>query len=47
MFSAVRKHMSYANVVAIVTLVFAMTGGAFAASNGGGGSSSGAKGGRS
>jgi hypothetical protein len=37
MFSAIRKHLSPATVVAFVALVFAMTGGAFAASSSGGG----------
>ncbi len=37
MFSAIRKHLSPATVVAFMALVFAMTGGAFAASSGGGG----------
>jgi hypothetical protein len=38
MFSAIRKRISPTTVVAFMALVFAMTGGAFAASNGGGGS---------
>lgn len=37
MFSAIRKHLSPATVVAFMALVFAMTGGAFAASSGSGG----------
>ncbi len=41
MFSAIRKHISPTTVVAFMALVFAMTGGAFAASSNGGGSSSG------
>jgi hypothetical protein len=41
MFSAIRKHLSYANVAATLALVFALTGGAFAAtSHGSGGSPS-------
>jgi Collagen triple helix repeat (20 copies) len=44
MFSALRKHISPTTVVAFLALVFAMTGGAFAASSGsGGGSSPGAR----
>ncbi len=39
MFSAIRKHVSPTTVVAFMALVFAMTGGAFAASGGGGGAS--------
>ena len=35
MFSAIRKHLSYANVAATLALVFALTGGAFAATGGG------------
>jgi hypothetical protein len=38
MFSAIRKRISPTTVVAFMALVFAMTGGAFAASGGGGGS---------
>jgi Collagen triple helix repeat (20 copies) len=38
MFLAIRKRISPATVVAFMALVFAMTGGAFAASSGGGGS---------
>lgn len=37
MFQSIRKHLSPTTVVAFVALVFAMTGGAFAASGGGGG----------
>ena len=33
MFSSVRRHLSYANVVATMALVFAMSGGALAASH--------------
>jgi Collagen triple helix repeat (20 copies) len=40
MFSAIRKHLNSATVVAFVALIFAMTGGAFAASGHGGGSGS-------
>lgn len=36
MFSAIRKHLNPATVVAFMALVFAMTGGAFAATGGGG-----------
>ena len=44
MFQTIRKHLSYANVAATMALVFALTGGAFAAtSQSGGGGSSGAK----
>jgi Collagen triple helix repeat (20 copies) len=44
MFSALRKHVSPTTVLAFIALVFAMTGGAFAASSQGGGpSSSGSK----
>ena len=39
-FQAIRKHLSYANVAATMALVFAITGGAFAASGSGGGSGS-------
>ncbi len=35
MFSAIRKHLSYANLAATLALVFALTGGAFAATGGG------------
>jgi hypothetical protein len=31
MFSRIRRHVSYANVIAVIALVFAMTGGAYAA----------------
>ena len=41
MFQAIRKHISPATVVAFMALVFAMTGGAFAASSGSGGSGGG------
>ncbi len=37
MFQALRKHLSPATFIAFIALVFAMTGGAFAASGGGGG----------
>ncbi len=37
MFSAIRKHLNPATALAFVALIFAMTGGAFAASSGGGG----------
>ena len=37
MFQAIRRHISPATVVAFMALIFAMTGGAFAASSGGGG----------
>jgi hypothetical protein len=40
MFQSIRKHLSYANVAATMALVFALTGGAFAASSRGGGGSS-------
>jgi hypothetical protein len=43
MFQRVRKHISPATVVAFMALIFAMTGGAFAASSGSGGGSSPAK----
>jgi Collagen triple helix repeat (20 copies) len=43
MFSAIRKHISPTTVVAFMALVFAMTGGAFAASNGSGSGGRGAK----
>jgi hypothetical protein len=39
MFSGVRKHLNAGTVVAVVALVFAMTGGAFAVTSKGGGSS--------
>jgi hypothetical protein len=35
MFQAIRKHLNPATVIAFMALVFALTGGAFAASNGG------------
>ena len=38
MFSAIRKHLIPRTFMAFVALVFAMTGGAFAASSNGGGS---------
>ncbi len=43
MFHAIRKHLNPTTVVAFTALVFAMTGGAFAASSGSGGGGSGAK----
>ncbi len=43
MFSAIRTHLSYANVAATMALVFALTGGAFAATSHPGGSSTGFK----
>jgi Collagen triple helix repeat (20 copies) len=41
MFQVIRKHLSYANVAATLALVFAVTGGAFAATGHGGGASAG------
>jgi hypothetical protein len=38
MFQSIRKHLSYSNVAATIALVFALTGGAFAATNPGGSS---------
>ena len=43
MFQAIRKHLNPTTVVAFVALVFAMTGGAFAASGGSGGGGTGSK----
>ncbi len=43
MFSAIRTHLSYANVAATMALVFALTGGAFAATSHPGGGSAGSK----
>jgi Collagen triple helix repeat (20 copies) len=43
MFSALRRHITPATVLAFVALVFAVTGGAFAATGSGSGSGSGAK----
>ncbi len=43
MFQSIRKHLSYANVAATLALVFALTGGAFAATGGSGGGGSPAK----
>jgi hypothetical protein len=43
MFSAIRKHLSYANVAATMALVFALTGGAVAATSHSGGGSTGSK----
>ena len=43
MFQALRKHISPTTVVAFMALVFAMTGGAFAATGSGGGGNTGAK----
>ena len=42
MFQALRKHLTPSTFIAFLALVFAMTGGAFAASGGGGGGSTGA-----
>jgi hypothetical protein len=38
MFSALRKHLTPGTFIALIALIFAMTGGAFAASSSGGGS---------
>ena len=43
MFSAIRTHLSYANVAATMALVFALTGGAFAATSHPGGGWAGSK----
>jgi hypothetical protein len=37
MFQSIRKHLSYSNVAATLALVFALTGGAFAATSHSGG----------